>query len=116
MAARFYDAVGYGVTQESESAPGVWEDVITERNCSGDVLRNTRKMEEGAKVNNDLSVGSSISILAHADVQANFFNIKYVKWLGTYWTVTNVDVEHPRLILRLGAIYNGKKAKTTPNP
>lgn len=104
--ARFYDDVGFAQVNV-ETAPGVWKDVVTERKYYGDVLRNTRKLDGGDKVNNDISVGNSISIMADDDAYGSFFNIRYVKWMGTRWIVSDVEVAAPRLILRLGGVYNG---------
>ena len=106
--AKFYGEIGYGET--AETAPGVWQDVITERKYYGDVIRNTRKLREGEYLNNDLSVGNSISIVADAYANEHFFAIRYVKWAGTLWTVTDVEVQSPRLLLRLGGVYNGPRA------
>lgn len=106
--ARFFGAIGYGVSVEK--APGVWDDSIVERNYFGDVIRNTRKLRDGSNVNDDLSVGNSISIVADAYANNNFIAIRYVNWLGTLWTVSEVEVQSPRLLLRLGEIYNGPKA------
>lgn len=110
--AKFYGAVGYGLS--TETSPGVWEDVITEVKYYGDVIRNTRTLDNGEKVNNDLSVGNSISIMADAYANENFFAIRYIEWAGTLWTVENVEVKSPRLILRLGGMYNGQTAPATP--
>lgn len=106
--AKFYGAIGYGVSVEN--APGVFEDEIVERNYSGDVVRNTRKLKDGSSVNDDISVGNSISIVSDAYANEKFIAIRYVKWLGILWTVTEVEVQSPRLLLRLGEVYNGPKA------
>jgi hypothetical protein len=106
--AKFYGAIGFG--ESVETVPGVWEDLITEHKYYGDVVRNTLKVKEGEAINNDLSVGNSISIVANAYANEHFFAIRYIKWAGTLWTVSNVDVESPRLLLRLGGVYNGPKA------
>lgn len=106
--AKFYGEIGYGETVET--APGVWEDVITEKSYYGDVIRNSRRLQEGEGVNNDLSVGNSISIVADAYANEHFFAIRYIRWAGTLWTVSNVDVQSPRLVLRLGGVYNGPEA------
>lgn len=103
--AKFYGEIGYGHTVET--VPGVWEDVITERKYYGDVLRNTRGVQEGDKINNDLTVGNSISIVADAYAHEHFFAMRYIKWAGTYWTISNVEVQRPRLLLQLGGVYNG---------
>lgn len=107
---RFHGVVGYGSTVET--SPGIWEDVITERTAIGDVIRASRAMTEGDSVNQTLSVGNSISILADAFATENFMEMRYVTWQGVRWVVTDVAIERPRLVLTLGEVYNGP----TPAP
>jgi hypothetical protein len=104
---RFHGAVGYGVSSESPAGSGVWKDTITEIEYFGDVVRNTRSTESGDQLNDDITVGNSISIVADEYANNNFLNIKYVSWSGVLWTVTQVEVQSPRLILTLGRVYNG---------
>jgi hypothetical protein len=104
--AKFFGKVGYGPTTV-ETAPGVWNEVIVERDYVGDILRNTRKLQSGESVNDDLSVDNSISIVADAYANEHFFAIRYVLWAGARWVVSNVEVQSPRLLLRLGGVYNG---------
>lgn len=108
--AKYFGVIGYGETVET--APGVWEDVVTERSYFGDVIRNTLRSDEADKLNNDLSVGNSISVVADAYANEHFFAIRYISWAGTLWVVSEVEVQRPRLILRLGGVYNGPKAQT----
>lgn len=103
--ARFHGRVGFG--QQAETTPGVWTDVITEHLYYGDVVSNSRGLREGENLNQDLSVGNSISIVANAYANGHIFAIRYVEWAGELWTVVNVEVQPPRLILRLGEVYNG---------
>ena len=63
--------------------------------------------EKAEYLNNDISVGNSISIIADQHAIEHFFKIKYVRWAGVLWTVTSVEVQSPRLILSLGSVYNG---------
>lgn len=102
---RFLGKVGYG--QAEEAAAGVHEDVITERTYSGDVVRNSRSLTEGEFLNKDLSVSNSISIVADAYASENFMYIRYVEWAGKRWVVSEVEIQRPRLLLRLGEVYNG---------
>lgn len=106
--AKYHGVIGFGATQET--APGVWQDVITEKPYYGDVVRNTRKLQEGEQLNNDLSVGNSISIVADAYANEHFFAMRYIKWAGSLWTISEVEVQRPRLLLRLGGVYNGPTA------
>ncbi len=108
--ARFFGPVGYGESVESPPGSGVWVDQITEISYYGDVIRNTRRLETGEDLNSDISVKNSISIVADDYATEHFFNIKYVRWAGENWIVTNVEVKHPRLILSLGSVYNGVTA------
>lgn len=107
---KFYGAIGYGETVETSPGSGVYQDVITEKMYYGDVIRNTRRLKEGESLNNDLSVGNSISIVADAYANNHFFSIRYIQWAGARWTVSEVEVQSPRLLLRLGEVYNGPPA------
>lgn len=103
--ARFFGVVGYG--EPVESAPGVWVDSIVEYPYYGDVVRSSRELRQGDSLNEDLSVQNSISIVADAYANEHFFAIRYVEWAGTFWTISSVEVQPPRLLLRLGEVYNG---------
>jgi hypothetical protein len=112
--AKFYGEVGYGESVETPLGSGVYVDVITESPYYGDVIRNTRVSQSGENLNNDISVGNSISILADEYAIKHFFAIRYIRWEGTPWTVTTVEVRSPRLILALGSVYNGPIFVPTP--
>lgn len=103
---RFSGAVGYAESQET--SPGVWRDVITEKTYLGDVVRNARRLEPPAlTLNDDIAVENDFSIVADAYAYKYFAKIRYVVWNGSRWTVTNVEVRRPRLILTVGRIWNG---------
>lgn len=105
--ARFFGEVGYGDSVETTIGSGVYEDVITEIPYFGDVIRNTRRLESGENLNDDIAVNNSISIVADEYANKHFFKIKYVRWSGTLWTISSVEVRSPRLIMYLGSVYNG---------
>lgn len=101
---RYYGAIGYGETVET--SPGIWKNVITERIVYGDVIKNTRRLENSENLNDNISVSIKISFLADPYARHNFHLIKYAEYMGTSWKVTTVDEEYPRLILTLGGVYN----------
>jgi hypothetical protein len=112
--ARFFGEVGYG--ESVEQAPGVYDDVITERIYQGDVIRNTYRVEGGGdQVNQDISLSHSIAIVADEHAIKHSMDIKYVRLEGVLWSVTSVEVRAPRLILSLGSVYNGP-TPTAPDP
>lgn len=103
--AKFYGTIGYAVTEEIR--PGVWEPNVTERNYYGELIRNFRKLESSGNLNDNINVANEISIVADPFAYENFHSMLYVTYMGAKWKVTNVEVQHPRLILTLGGVYNG---------
>lgn len=103
--AKFCGEIGFG--ESVETAPGVWQDVIVEHMYYGDVLRNTLRRSEGDQVNNNLSVGNSISVVADPYANEHFFAMRYIRWMGVLWTITEIEVQSPRLLIRIGEVYNG---------
>lgn len=113
--ARFYGKVGFA-QENVKIGPGVWDDVIVEYMYSGDVVRTMLRFQEGESVNNDLSVSNSISIVADEFARNHFFAIRYVEWAGALWTINNVEFKSPRLLMRLGSVYNGPKGSAPVSP
>lgn len=104
---RFFGKVGFGDSVETPPDSGIWKDVITERGYYGDVVRNQRSLETADGVIPDVFVNNSISIVADGHAMTNFHKMRYVEWDEVRWTVANVTVQQPRLILSLGSVYNG---------
>ena len=104
--AKFYGEVGY--VESVETSPGVWADEVTKRMYYGDVTHNTRMLQSGDKLSDDINISNIISIVSDPFADKNFHLIKYVEYMGEKWKVSNVEVSHPRLILTLGGLYNGK--------
>ena len=103
---KWYGVIGYGESKVDNT--GIAKDVVTERNYSGDVIRNSSRWTANAdSTNDDLSINNQFSILADPFAYQNFHSIKYIVFMGTKWKVTSVDVQYPRLILNVGGIYNG---------
>ena len=105
---RYFGKVGYVETQET--SPGNWEEIVTEREYYGDVLRNSRTLANGESVNDSPLVNNSISIVADAYAYQHFAAIRYADWCGINWKVTNIEVRRPRLVLTLGGVWNGNEA------
>ena len=109
--ARFKVGFGTSSTPETASGSGVWEDVITERFYYGEVIRNNRQIRDDTTIIGDSTLNNALSILAADQYAKNlFYAIKYAEWTGILWTVTNVELQYPRLILTLGDRYNGPTA------
>jgi len=102
--AKYYGAIGYVETKETR--PGVWLPETTERNYYGDLLKNNRRLESSDGANNDLNISNQISIVSDAYALQNFHAIRYATYMGVKWKITNVEVQHPRLLLTLGGVWN----------
>lgn len=102
--AKFYGKIGYGISTETK--PGVWDNVITEKSYYGDVSKLSRRFDSSDKVIDDITISNEISILADPFAYENFHNIQYVEYMGAKWKVSKVEVRFPRLILITGGLYN----------
>lgn len=103
---KYFGKIGYGVPEETR--PGVFEPKITEREYYGDIVRNSRRLENGGKVNDDLNINMNLSIVADPFAYQNFHQLKYVEYMGAKWKATSVEPQFPRLIITLGGVYNGE--------
>jgi len=102
--AKFYGSVGYAETVET--APGVWVEQIIEHPYYGDLTRNTRQMQTGDSVNDDINITNEISILADPFARQNFHKMRYVTFMNSKWKISKVEVNYPRLILTVGGLYH----------
>lgn len=102
--AKFYGKIGYVVTQETR--PGIWKEVVTERNYYGDLTRNNRRLESNSQVNDSFNISNEISIVADPYARENFYSMRYVEFANAKWKISSVEVQYPRLILSIGGLYN----------
>lgn len=106
--AKWAGVIGFAETEET--APSVYEEVITERKYYGDILKNSRRISASDKVNDNITVSNSLSIVADPYATNHFYSIRYATFCGAKWKVTDVSVEYPRLTLTLGELWNGQTA------
>lgn len=109
--AKFFGKIGY--VENVETSPGVFRPVATEKDYTGDLLRNVRDLTNPDKVNDDIKIANEIHIVADAYADEHFYAIRYATIRGIKWKVTKVEVRHPRLILTLGGLYNGTSARAS---
>lgn len=103
---KFYGPIGF--IESVEVRPAVFVDQPVEHSYRGDVINRSFRSQNGLSVNDNLSVSNQISIVADPYARNHFHKIKYVKWMGTAWEVSNVSEQYPRLIISLGGVYNGE--------
>ena len=100
--------IGFLRTEETdpEEHPGVWKEVLRERRYYGDVLSNSRRWDQNGNLNDNLVINNRISVVADKFIEKNLGAMKYVRWLGDTWKITNVEIQYPRAILTIGGQYH----------
>lgn len=102
---RFQGYIGYASNEET--SPGVFMEIITEKACRGELLRlSQQNRERQDSTNANVLFNNKFSIIADEYATLNFPQIRYISWNGTKWSVTNVEIQRPRLIITVGGIYN----------
>ena len=102
--AKFFGNIGYAT--QVETAHGVWEDSIVERQYFGDLNRNMKQNQSSDTLNDNIMVSNEISILADPFANENFHLMRYVEFMGTKWIISSVEVQYPRLRLTIGGVYH----------
>lgn len=110
--AKFYGPIGY--TRPTETKPGVWKDVITEKNYRGEIVLDQRRWRAEEKVNDDINLDNSISIIADAYAYENIGYMKYIVWNKTAWKIQSFRINRPRIVIQIGGIYNGSRPIESP--
>ncbi len=103
--AKFFGMIGF-CEETTETSPGVWEQKIIERPYYGDILRNSRRLQSGDRVNDNLNISNEVSIISDPYANKNFHSMRYVEFMGSKWKVTDIEVQFPRLVLTLGGVWN----------
>lgn len=103
MTNKFYGVLGF--CHANETSPGVWKRDAIERNYYGEYVRGYNQWDQGEKVNPDLKVERTLSVIADDMIVDDFFALTYVIDGGRKWKITKVDFAPPRLTITLGGEY-----------
>lgn len=110
--AKFYGAIGYAL--QIESKPGVWIDEVIEKNYRGDIILDQRRWQSDEKVNDNINIDNSISIIADEYAYNNIGSMKYIIWNNVPWKIQSFSINRPRIVIQIGGIYNGERPSRTP--
>jgi hypothetical protein len=108
---KFYGSVGF--VEIVEKRPGVKTTEPVEYQYAGDVLKRSLRYQATETVHDSITPSQQISILADPYARNHVGSMKYVKWMGTPWKISEISVEYPRLILTLGGPYNGATVRSS---
>lgn len=101
--AKFYDMIGFVRTEETE--PGIWEPIAEEKLYSGEVSQTTARWEDNGRINANLEINHTVSVILDNYIAQNMFALRYVCYAGRRWNVAKISVLPPRMILTLGSEY-----------
>ena len=104
---KFHGQIGFAVT--SETSPGVYTESITEREYLGEIIKNTRRIQNGVGINDNIVISNQVSVISDEYINNFIGSIRYVKFgpSDTKWKVDSIDPGYPRITLTLGGLYNG---------
>lgn len=104
---RFHGLVGF--VSQGEVSPGVWEaNIITKRYYYGNMIRDSYSIVPTSDSTNDnLKLSNQLSVVADSYMLSHLPDIKFVMVKGVSWRVSSIEVDHRRVIMRLGEVYNG---------
>lgn len=100
---RFCGKIGFA--EQEEVAPDIWKEKMVEKKYYGDVIRNTRILQETSNLNPDVALSNQISVVANPYAIHNYHAMRYVVYMNSKWKIISVEVKHPRLILTVGGAY-----------
>lgn len=101
--ARWYGEIGYAET--IETSPGVWEEVITPHESTGDMISLSRSLRNSGEINDSIGIGMELSVVGDPYALSHFSNMRYATYMGVKWKTRNVTVLYPRLNISLGEEY-----------
>ena len=110
--AKFYGPIGYARLEESK--PGVWTEDVVEKNYRGDIILDQRRWQSDEKVNDNINIDNSISIIADIYAYENLGFMKYIVWNGVPWKIQSFSINRPRIVLQIGGVYNGERPPESP--
>lgn len=96
-----------GIAEQTEIAPGIFEDVITEYPVLGKFKQRTEVLEGGDEILPRYSTTTSISVMARGVGLMDNSNLRYVTHAGKRWQVATDVSQYPELVLYLREEYHG---------
>ena len=107
--AKFSGKVGFIIP--TDDGYGLWTDVVIEKTMRGDLLRlRNDVVADSSKVNDDMILSATISLIANKFLHENFQHVKYINYMGVNWKVSGVRINGVRWEITTGGIYNGTTA------
>ena len=96
--------IGYARTEET--SPGVYQEIITEKQYYGDLVRSTAQIIDSSTINSSIKLNNNISVLCNNYMTENLGCIRYLTFKKSKWKISSIEVKDNRMIFTLGYLYN----------
>ena len=96
--------IGYARTEET--SPGIYQEIITEKQYYGDVVRNTAESLDSNTINASIKLDNRISVLCNNYMSDNLGCIRYLTFKKSKWKISSIEIKDNRMIFTLGDLYN----------
>lgn len=105
---KYFGIIGF-VEEDVETAPGVYEEVVTEREYYGNVIRNTSRWQNDSRnLNDNLNLSNQFEILFDPYAYDHIQNLKYLVYDNVKWKITSFELSYPKVTICIGGVYNGE--------
>lgn len=105
--------IGFYVDEEvikNGIGTGIWKPQIIERSYTGNIVRDYRSQENANdKVNEDVNISNNISVILDRYLDSHICDIKYITFKGVKWKVKGFTINHPRIDISIGGVYNERQ-------
>lgn len=101
---RFRGVIGFITTSETE--PGVFTEVVSERIYSGDIIQNSRRLEPSQNLIDNVTINNRFSVVGDEYLFTHYLGLRYIVFAGQKWKITGAEHQRPRMILTVGGLYN----------
>lgn len=105
--------IGFYVDEEvikNGIGTGIWKPQIVERSYTGNIVRDYRSQENtNDKVNEDVTISNNISVILDRYLDSHICDIKYITFKGVKWKVKGFTINHPRIDISIGGVYNERQ-------
>ena len=96
--------IGYARTEET--SPGVYQEIITEKQYYGDLVRSNAQIIDSSTINSSVKLNNNISVLCNNYMTENLGCIRYLTFKKSKWKISSIEVNDNRRIFTLGDLYN----------
>lgn len=104
---KYFGKIGF-IEEQVETAPGVFEDKIVEREYYGDVIRNTSRWQSDSRnLNDNLNMSNQFKILFDPYAFEHLQNLRYLEYNNVKWKIITFELDYPRVTIYIGGVYNG---------